>query len=316
MSCNLLASPLQGFTDFRFRNAVDKLFGGVDTFYAPYIRLQGSMEIKIAYKRDLLPLNNSVRRLVPQVMTNSAEEFLFVAAYVQDLGYQELNWNLGCPYPMVTKRGLGSGLLKHTDKIDDLLKRVSDESEIKVSLKLRLGYDDGREILNLLPVLEKHNIKSMVIHPRLGKQLYKGEVDLELFQQCVNNTSHPVYYNGDIHSIEKYRELRQQFPTIHGWALGRGLIANPFLAEMIQKDSDGLPANWVERFSDFHDTLFQYYDEALSGPKHIVIKMQGFWEYFSQLFSNPHKAYKAIKKAGSLIVYHEAVRANLAGERR
>jgi len=310
-----LASPLQGFTDFRFRNAVDKLFGGVDTYYAPYIRLQRDREIKSAYKRDLLPENNTVNNLVPQVMTNCAEEFLLVAAYVQDLGYEELNLNLGCPYPMVTKRGLGSGLLKQAEKINDLLKRVSDESDIKVSLKLRLGYEDNREILNLLPVLEKHNIKNMVIHPRLGKQLYKGEVDLELFQECLNNTSHSVYYNGDIQSVEKFRELRQRFPTIHGWALGRGLIANPFLAERIKTDSEGLPDNWVERFGDFHDTLFQYYDEALSGPKHKVLKMQSFWEYFSQLFSNPHKAYKAIKKAGSIPAYHEAVRANLAGER-
>ncbi len=310
-----MASPLQGFTDFRFRNAVDKLFGGVDTYYAPYIRLQRDREIKSAYKRDLLPENNTVNNLVPQVMTNCAEEFLLVAAYVQDLGYEELNLNLGCPYPMVTKRGLGSGLLKQAEKINDLLKRVSDESDIKVSLKLRLGYEDNREILNLLPVLEKHNIKNMVIHPRLGKQLYKGEVDLELFQECLNNTSHSVYYNGDIQSVEKFRELRQRFPTIHGWALGRGLIANPFLAERIKTDSEGLPDNWVERFGDFHDTLFQYYDEALSGPKHKVLKMQSFWEYFSQLFSNPHKAYKAIKKAGSIPAYHEAVRANLAGER-
>ncbi len=315
MSINLLASPLQGFTDFKFRNAVDKLFGGIDTYYAPYIRFQGEMEIKNAYKRDLLPENNTVKQLVPQVMANCAEEFLFVAAYVQDLGYKELNWNLGCPYPMVTKRGLGSGMLKHPQQIDDLLKRVSDESAVNVSLKLRLGYEDKREILNLLPVLEKHNIQSLVIHPRLGKQLYKGEVDLELFRQCLDNTSHPVYYNGDIQSVGKFRELRQQFPTIHGYALGRGLIANPFLAEMIKTDRDALPANWTERFSDFHDTLFQYYDEALSGPKHKVLKMQSFWEYFSQLFSNPHKAYKAIKKAGSLTSYHEAVRANLAGER-
>lgn len=316
MSGKLLASPLQGLTDFRFRNAVDKQFGGVDIYYAPYIRLQGSREIKNAYKRDLLPENNSVKQLVPQVMTNSAEEFLFVAAYVQNLGYEELNWNLGCPYPMVTKRGLGSGMLKHTEKIDELLKRVSSESAISVSIKMRLGYDDGHEILKLLPILEKHNLKSLVIHPRLGKQLYKGEVDLELFRLCLDNTSHPVYYNGDIRSVETFRALKQQFPTVHGWALGRGLIANPFLAEMIKTDKNDLPDNWVERFSDFHDSLFQFYDEALSGPKHIVLKMQGFWEYFSQLFSNPHKAYKAIKKAGSVISYHEAVRANLAGERQ
>ncbi|MGQ1946527.1 tRNA dihydrouridine synthase [Geofilum sp. OHC36d9] len=315
MSFKLLATPLQGFTDFRFRNAVDKFFGGVDTYFAPYVHLQGQMEIKNSYKRDLSPLNNDVKQLIPQVMTNSAEEFLFVAHYVQTLGYTELNWNLGCPYPMVTKRGLGSGLLKETAQIDRLLKRVSDESDINISLKMRLGYEDSHEILNLLPILEKHRIKSIIIHPRIGKQLYKGEVNLDIFHRCVENTSHAVCYNGDIQSVTQFRELKQRFPDIHEWAIGRGVVSNPFLAEMIKTDSEHLPHNWMDQFSDFHDALFQYYDEALSGPKHIVLKMQSFWAYFSSLFENPHKTYKIIKKAKSISSYHEAVRTNLARAR-
>lgn len=315
MSFTLLSSPLQGYTDFRFRNAVDKFFGGIDTWYAPYIRLQGQPEIKKSYQRDLLPENNHVSHLIPQVMTNSADEFLFVAGYVQELGYKELNWNLGCPYPMVTKRGLGSGLLKHKEKIDELLTRVSGESDITISLKMRLGYENSQEISDLLPLLEKHPIKNIVIHPRLGKQLYKGEVDLEQFQRCIDQTSHQICYNGNIDSVAKFRELSHRFPTIKSWAIGRGIIANPFLAKMIQSDNDRLPEDWVDQFSRFHDTLFQYYEEALSGPKHIVLKMQTFWEYFAQLFSNPHKAYKIIKKARSIPAYHEAVSANLFGER-
>ncbi|WP_010664060.1 tRNA dihydrouridine synthase [Marinilabilia salmonicolor] len=314
MSFTLLSSPLQGFTDFRFRNAVEKYFGGIDAWYAPYIRLQKHLEIKNSYQRDLLPENNQVSSLIPQVMTNSAEEFLFVAKYVLDLGYNELNWNLGCPYPMVTKRGLGSGMLKHKEQIDDLLTRVADESDITISLKMRLGYEDNREILDLLPLLEKHSIKNIVIHPRLGKQLYKGEADLDQFQRCIENTSHQICYNGDISSVAKFRELRQRFPSINSWAIGRGVIANPFLPAMIQADADQLPENWIESFSRFHDALFQSYEEALSGPGHILIKMQSFWEYFSQLFSNPHKAFKRIKKAKNMEAYHEAVRVNLTCE--
>jgi tRNA-dihydrouridine synthase len=139
---------------------------------------------------------------------------------------------------MVTKRGLGSGLLKHKEKIDALLTRVSDQSDISISLKMRLGYENRNEIIDLLPMLEKHKIKNMVIHPRLGRQLYKGEVDLDLFQRCINNTSHQICYNGDIDSMVKFRELRQRFPSIKSWALGRGIIANPFLAEMIQSGTD------------------------------------------------------------------------------
>ena len=105
----LYSSPLQGFTDFRFRNAFQKYFGGVDQYMAPYIRLNGKMEIKASVKRDILPENNCTPDLIPQVITKDAGEFLFVAEFVQNLGYKELNWNLGCPYPMVAKRGMGSG---------------------------------------------------------------------------------------------------------------------------------------------------------------------------------------------------------------
>ena len=149
MSLTLLSSPLQGFTDFRFRNAVNQYFGGIDTFYAPYIRLNGKFIIKPAYERDLLVKNNTVKELIPQIMTNSAEEFLFVAKYVQSLGYNELNWNLGCPYPMVTKRGMGSGLICKTEKINDILNKVHSESDILVSMKMRLGYENPQHCWSL-----------------------------------------------------------------------------------------------------------------------------------------------------------------------
>ena len=86
MSVTLLSSPLQGFTDFRFRNAFHKYFGGIDTFYVPYIRLNGKMVIKNSYQKDLQPENNTTLEVIPQVMTGDADEFLFVIKYIQSLG--------------------------------------------------------------------------------------------------------------------------------------------------------------------------------------------------------------------------------------
>ncbi|MDF1673323.1 MAG: tRNA-dihydrouridine synthase family protein, partial [Vicingaceae bacterium] len=234
MSFKLLSSPLQGFTDFRFRNTFHKYFGGIDTFYSPYIRLNGKLVIKPAYEKDNLPKNNNVPELIPQIMTNNAKEFLFVANYVKSLGYKELNWNLGCPYPMVTKRGMGSGLICQPAKIDEVLDKVHAESDITVSMKMRMGYENSEEILDVFPILENYPIKNIAIHARIGKQLYKGGVDLDSFQRCLENTNHKIYYNGDITSIAKFNELRERFPTIDHWMIGRGLIANPFLPSMIK----------------------------------------------------------------------------------
>lgn len=298
---------MQGLTDYRFRNLVHEHFGGINTFIAPYIRFQGGMEIKNSYKNDLLPIHNKVKSLVPQVMTRDSNEFLFVADYVKQLGYEELNWNLGCPYPMVAKRGMGSGLIKEIDKIDSILSAVTSACDIDISLKLRLGYENNQEIINLLPILNHHKIKYLIIHPRIGKQLYKGDADLELFEQCMDICNLPIVYNGDIDSVEKFVSLKQRFPNINHWAIGRGIISNPFLASMIKTGSYQLPEDWAEKFESFHGALFQSMSESLSGPGHLLIKMQGYWEYFCNMFSNPHKTFKIIKKAKSIAAYQNGV---------
>ena len=307
MDYTLLSSPLQGFTDFRFRNAQNKLFGGIDTFYSPYIRLNGKMVIKASYERDLLPENNLDLEVIPQVITNDADEFLFVAKYVRELGYKELNWNLGCPYPMVTKSGMGSGLISNPEKINHVLERAHAESDIIVSMKMRLGYENSEEILDVLPILDNYPIKNIAIHARIGKQLYKGGVHLDAFQQCIDNTKHKLYYNGDITSVAKFHEMQQRFPSIDHWMIGRGLISDPFLPSMIKNNSVEYPENKIELFNAFHDTLYAIYSESLSGSTHILLKMYHLWEYFSATFSNPHKVLKKIKKAQSIRNYEAAV---------
>ncbi len=316
MSCTLLSSPLQGFTDFKFRNAFNHYFGGIDTFYAPYIRLDGKLLIKSSYQRDLQPENNNTLEVIPQVMTNDVDEFLFVVKYVEGLGYQELNWNLGCPYPMVTKRGMGSGLISDAEKINSILDRVHSETDIIVSMKMRMGYENSEEILEVLPMLDTYPLKNIAIHARIGKQLYKGGVDLEAFQRCLDQSNHKIYYNGDITSVAGFREMQERFPMIDHWMIGRGLIADPFLPQMIKNNSSVYPDNRLDIFSEFHDTIFTAYDLALSGPTPIRMKMLGFWEYFSQSFSNPQKVYKKIKKAKDVAAYKAAVKEILHMERQ
>ncbi|RYM31339.1 tRNA-dihydrouridine synthase family protein [Brumimicrobium glaciale] len=307
MAPTLLSSPLQGFTDFRFRNAFHHYFGGIDTFYAPYIRLQGKLVIKNSYQIDLDPENNTTLEVIPQVMTNDPDEFLFVVKYVQSLGYKELNWNLGCPYPMVTKSGMGSGLICQPAKIDDVLHKAHNESDIVVSMKMRMGYDNPEEILATFPILDKYPLRNIAIHARIGKQLYKGPVDLDAFEKCLTSTKHKLYYNGDITSVSAFKAIEKRFPTIDHFMIGRGLITDPFLPNMIKNNTEEYPKNRWEIFSEFHDTIYQQYDEYLSGPTPIKMKMQGFWQYFAETTSNPHKTYKAIKKAANPQKYRQAV---------
>ncbi len=283
-------------------------FGGIDQYIAPYIRINGKPEIKSANERDILPANNSSINLIPQIITKDAGEFLFVAKYIQKLGYSELNWNLGCPYPMVAKRGMGSGLLCMPEKIDEILNMVSAETGIQVSVKMRLGYENPQEIFHVLPVLEKYRLANITIHPRIGKQLYRGEVDLKAFEDCLGHSSHKIFYNGDITSVQSFREMKDRFPTINNWMIGRGLIADPFLPVMIKSDNPEYPENRYDVFNSFHDALLSSYEEALSGQKHLLMKMYSFWEYFIQSFPKSPKGLKRIKKAQNIRVYREVVK--------
>jgi len=312
----LISSPLQGFTDYRFRNAFQQFFDGIDVFYAPYIRFNGKMEIKPIYQRDLQVKNNPNPNIIPQVMTCRADEFIFAAKYVLSLGYKELNWNLGCPYPMVTNKGMGAGLVADPEKINRILDRVHTETDIIVSMKMRMGYDHCREILDTFPILEKYPIKNVGIHARIGKQLYKGGVDLDGFQECINSTDLKLYFNGDITSVEIFKEMTARFPSIDHWMLGRGLIADPFLPSMIKSQTRQYPENRIEIFSKYHDTLFSSFEQKLTGEKAVIRKMLSFWEYFATTFPDPHKVVKKIKKAKTFEVYDAAVDSILERELR
>jgi tRNA-dihydrouridine synthase len=266
------------------------------------------MEIKQGNERDILPANNRSLELIPQIITKDANEFLFVAKYIQKLGYSELNWNLGCPYPMVAKKGMGSGLLSMPEKINAILNRVTAETDIQVSVKMRLGYENPQEIFHVLPVLEKYRLANIIIHPRIGKQLYKGEVDLKTFKECLGQSSHKIFYNGDINSVRCFREMKDRFPTINHWMIGRGLIADPFLPAMIKADNPIYLENRYDVFNSFHEALLSSYEEALSGQKHLLMKMYPFWEFFIQSFPHSPKGLKKIKKARSISMYKEVVK--------
>ena len=155
----------------------------------------------------------------------------------------------------------------------------------------------------------------MSIHTRLGKQLYKGGVNLDGFQKCIETTKHKLYYNGAITSVTEFKNRQERFPSIDHFMIGRGLIADPFLPQMIKANTTEYPKDRWKTFKAFHDTIYADYDSYLQGPTPIKMKMLGFWEYFSQSFSNPQKTYKKIKKAGNSYKYQATVAAIFTSEK-
>ena len=302
MTTTICLAPLKGVTDAIFRNIFDQLYGGVDWAVAPFISTVSAARIKPKYLRDLLPQNNSGMPIVPQIMSKSAVDFMVMAAALFDMGYMHINWNLGCPYPMVAKKCRGSGMLPYPDRVESFLDRVVPVIPNQLSIKMRLGRQSKEEIIELLPILDRYPLKLLIIHPRTGVQMYEGQPDLETFSQCLLQTRHTVIYNGDIVTHSDFLRLSRQFPKVTAWMIGRGAIQDPYLPLLIkERRMDG--AQRMRRFERFHEALLSAYETRLCGPSHLLDRMKCLWGYFQGAFVDGRRVGKRIRKTRSMDQY-------------
>ena len=300
----LVLAPIRGITDCHFRSLFQKHFPGFDSAIAPFINPQRYSSFSQKQLKDVLPEVNIALPVVPQLLHTNVQDFLFLAHRLEELGYKEVNWNLGCPAPMVTIKHRGSGLLPYPEQILRFLDQVIPKLPMKLSIKTRLGYKEKGELFSLLPHLDHYPLTEIIIHGRLGKQLYRGESDPEAFGRCLECTKHTIVYNGDIDSEKKFRNLQVQFPGIHKWMIGRGVLGNPFLASEIK----GLETNnRLEQLENFHRELYDCYKELLSGPSHLLGRMKQFWAYLSFFFPPQQKSWKKIKKCRTEAQYQQVV---------
>lgn len=307
---NLYSGPIQGITDFHFRNLHAKFFGGIDKYFLPYIRIDKG-EVNRRKLKDCLPENNNDIPLVAQVMANSTETLVHLSNLLIDMGYAEINWNLGCPYPMVTNRKMGAGLLAQPQEVIDILEQSLPKIKADFSIKLRSGLLNESEGEVLLRKMNQFDLSEVIVHPRLASQLYKGVANKSFFQQIISSVRHPLCYNGDIDSLEAFQLAEKQLEPTQNWMVGRGLIQNPFLALEIKKGKRLSTEERLSVFSGFHAELASHCLQSLEGDTQFLRKMTSYWEYFAAMFDNPHKIFKRIKKAKNRNKFWDAVQHNL-----
>ena len=305
-------APVQGYTDRTYRNLHAALFKGIDAYYTPFIRVERGNSFRPRDLRDADPALNSVPRLVPQVLGGTPEELRLALGMLREKGYQRADINLGCPFPMIARRGKGAGLLSSPDKVAALMQVVIEFGEMKCSLKMRLGWQEPTECLTLLPVLNDAPLSAIFLHARLGVQEYGGTTNPEAFAAFLDGCRHPLYYNGDLRTVEDIQAIRQRFPSLPGVMIGRGLLANPALAEEYVTGHPLSADERTNRFRQFHDQLFDAYAERLEGDAHLLMKMKTFWEAFMPW--TDRKILKQIHKCTKMARYREAVAAAFAND--
>lgn len=296
-SCILYLAPFQGITDAIYRSSLARHFGGIDAAFTPYISGTGTGKVSRNKLTDVMPSANQDVTTIPQILSKDAGEMMLLAKSLADLGYTEVNWNLGCPFPRVARKQRGSGLLPYPETVRQILDELFQNGfPVKLSVKMRTGYSDHGEAVAMATVLNDYPLSEVIVHPRTGKQLYKGEASMEAFAVVAGLIRHPLAWNGDIFSVERMVELQTRFPAVNRWMIGRGALQNPALPLAI---ADRQACHRLDLPHVFHRFLQDIYDETYhrnEGRTAVVSRMKGIWVYLCRGFVDPLEAFRIIRK--------------------
>lgn len=301
-------APMEGITGYVFRRVHAECFGALDRYYTPFLpppRVGSTFGGKNFKEID--PANNEGLNVVPQLLTKNADEFVWAAQLLAEMGYTEVNLNLGCPSGTVVAKGRGSGLLRDPDALEAFLRDICERSPLPVSVKTRLGLEDDGEYARILAVYCRLPLAELIVHPRVQKDRYQGSPRWEPYGATLAAAPFPVAYNGDVFDTADRDELLAAFPATRHVMLGRGLLANPALARMM---AGGLPAT-REELERFHDALFHAYEEVIGG--NAVFRMKEWWFYAKCAFADPLAVHRAVRKVRRAGEYEDAVRTIFLG---
>ena len=304
-------APLEGITGYVFRNAYAKYYGGVDKYFTPFISPHTKKLMDTREKRDILPENNKGLYIVPQVLTNQAEDLIDLAKQLhEDYGYEEINLNLGCPSKTVTTKGKGSGFLEYPERMEEFFDRYFKVSDVKLSIKTRIGYWEVEEAQRLLNLYERFPFEEVIIHPRLGSEMYKGTPHYDVFENYLERSKHSLCYNGDINSLEQLQSLDSKWEKCDKFMLGRGLIARPGMLQGSGSCENISQLTSIERekFQNFHDELVEGYYAYMCEDRNTLFKMKELWTWWAVMFPGQEKTLKKIKKVTTLQEYKQLMK--------
>ncbi len=288
-------APMEGLTDSIYRRIHHRFFPGVDRYIMPF--LSPTVHRSLTHKEDReLPFADKEDFVaVPQILTKSAEDFLWAAQVCADRGYREVNLNLGCPSGTVVSKGKGSGMLSDLAGLDAFLEEIFSRCVLPISVKTRLGLTQPEEFPAILEIFNRYPMVELTVHPRVRKQFYDGDVNLEMFRYAHENSRNPLCYNGDLKSKADIEKIARQFPQITAVMLGRGLVANPSMLSQEPADAAKLEA--------FMNELLENYMEAFGGSRNAMFRLKENWHFLITRFSGAEKLWKRLRKTTDLGEY-------------
>ncbi|CUN91847.1 MAG: tRNA-dihydrouridine synthase family protein [Sarcina ventriculi] len=294
-------APLEGISGYIYRNAYEKFFpNNIDKYFTPFIVPNQSKSLKTKEFRDVLPENNNGLNIIPQILTNDSKGFIATCKKLKQLGYDEVNLNLGCPSGTVVSKFRGSGFLAKREELDNFLDEIFKIQDMKISIKTRLGVDSADEFYEIMKIYDKYPMEELIIHPRTRQDFYGNKPNMEMFKDALKSSKNTICYNGDIFSVKDYEKFIEECPSVDRIMIGRGSLANPGLINEI-KGKGVVDKNILK---EFHDEVCMGYKEILSGDINVLFRMKELWSYMIGMFEDSEKVAKKIKKERMLSEYN------------
>lgn len=275
----LTLAPMQGLTEVMFRSAYEECFpGAMDSSVAPFVSLTHGNCGGREQLADILPeYNEGSIRVIPQILGHELEEFVRMANCMGDLGYEEVNWNIGCPMRRIAAKHRGSGILPYPTEIREVLENVIPRIKPRLSVKMRLGHRSPDEIFDIIPILNDYPLASVTIHGRTGKQQYGGSVDKERVLRAAAMLKAPFIYNGDITTTYDYQDIlsksKKQDSKLAAVMIGRGILYDPTLPLKIK----GIEGDYTQMTHRFVSTLYDTIERNFVSDVPRLRKMKEYW---------------------------------------
>ena len=298
----LSMAPMEGITRYIFRNAQARVFGGFDVYYTPFLSPNLHHHFRHREIDDILPEHNAGLTVIPQLLTNVPDDFLWAAWECAHLGYPEVNLNLGCPMGTVAKKCKGAGFLTDLPRLETFLDEIYEKTPVDISIKTRLGWADPVEFEAILRLLECYPVKELIVHARVREEFYEGEAHKDIYREILEDTFLPCAYNGDLFTPEEALTMAEKAPGSTQLMFGRGMLANPAIARQIR---GGAPMKRGE-LASFYNEIRDGYLAVMDNETHVLFKCKELWMYLGRSFPEEKKLIKALRKANRLREFDEA----------
>jgi len=306
----LILAPMQGLTELMFRRAYNQCFPGtLDSSVAPFVSLTHGNCGGREQLEDILPEDNEGSiPVIPQILGHELEEFVRMADCMADLGYAEVNWNIGCPMRRIAAKHRGSGILPYPDEIRTVVDYVVPRIKARLSVKMRLGHRSPDEIFDIIPILNDYPLASVTIHGRTGKQQYGGSVDRERVMRAAAMLKAPFIYNGDITTTGQLSAVSSQWAAVSnqplaGIMIGRGILYDPTLPLKIK----GIEGDYTQMTHRFVSALYDAIERQFPHETPRLRKMKEYWCLVYKSLPISESAARAMLRLQEIKEFRQAV---------